>query len=397
MADKEFASSASASTQQPPYRTTENDSTMRTPPVEVPVILRRGASAQNTFYNKVYKEQAAMHLIHAGDSTMRDLEFTVTGDTGAGLGMGGRRMSVAAMHVAGGAEGVAAPRRISVAAPQRTSRPRLSSMGTMNTGGTTDMDIDALGTGRMLAALHKLNPSPSGRSNGFSPAAADLSGPTGRDSVGETVGAAAMGERAPINGSRISFSEHVSRTLSRGHSRVNPLPTGGATGQKSIPRNQRVDWQISNLYELCHLRHSNVVRVFGGCSLDHVSFLVEEHMAFGPLCDLLALKAVSIETDTLVQIAMDIAHGCLYLHERNPPVVAMLTSRTVLISADLTAKVQLAFTADTDNVTTSSSSHTSPKGLQHVTIWRVPAQKRTAGHMFLSAADAPFTECCTCG
>lgn len=355
----------------------------------VPLILKRGASAQNAFYNRVYKEQAALHQSQAGDSTMRDLEFRVTGDTEGTVGRGGRRMSVTAVGAESAAGG---PRRISVTAPKLV-KSRTSLGHAADTFGSTEGDVDKDGTtanggngvgpGGRGSLGGKVAPSPSGRLSamGLSLAAVERSIIMGRESASAQDAASAGGAASITPGrpmrstSRLaSLAGRVSFNLSRRNSRVNPAP--GMSTSKAHPRYQRIDWELSNLYELCHMRHPNVVRVFGGCSFnpERVDVLVEEHMAFGPLCDLLALRAVSVETETLLQIASDIAQGCLYLHDRDPPVVAMLTSRKVLISADLTAKIQLDFHVDQEKSMSQQSQVGFGRngGVQHITIWSAP-------------------------
>lgn len=333
---------------------------------DVPVILKRGASAQNAFYNKVYKEQAALHLSNAGEGTMRDLEFTVTGDNGGAGGADasrvGRRMLVTAMLV--GAEGSATgPRRIAVTAPKK-ARVQSFSHAADSTFNSTDDMADVASPQR--PKVQPLLPSASGRVATF------LSGLTAAPGTERSAAEPGPPLQRPSGSHRFvgALGARVSFTLSRKNSKVIPLPPGQSkSGARHVYA--QLNWQLSNLYELCHLRHPNIVRVFGGCSFpaERVDVLVEEHMAFGPLCELLALRAVSIEPDSLLQIAFDIAQGCLYLHDRDPPVVAMLTSRKVLISADLTAKIQLDFVRDQDK---SLSMSFARGGVQHVTIWSAP-------------------------
>lgn len=69
---------------------------------------------------------------------------------------------------------------------------------------------------------------------------------------------------------------------------------------------------------------------------------MREYMSFGNLEAVLSLTVIELEMSALMKIATDVVSGCRYLHERDPPIVAMLTSRNIFIEENLRAKVRSA-------------------------------------------------------
>jgi hypothetical protein len=65
-------------------------------------------------------------------------------------------------------------------------------------------------------------------------------------------------------------------------------------------------------------------------------------MSFGSLDAVLSLTVIELEMSALMRIASDVVSGARYLHERDPPIVALLTSTNIFIEENFRAKARSA-------------------------------------------------------
>lgn len=142
------------------------------------------------------------------------------------------------------------------------------------------------------------------------------------------------------------------------------LPALRKGGRKDRLRRLRrprliVDWDSTNLRDLMDARHPAVVTTFGGVTLGGMQFVVQEHVANGSLFDLLFCNIVPLDIVTVVEVASSIASGCRYLHEARVPLVARLTSKTVLLTPKLAPKILLTGRVKGDT-----------SGMSSLSIWR---------------------------
>jgi len=87
-------------------------------------------------------------------------------------------------------------------------------------------------------------------------------------------------------------------------------------------------------------RHPNVV-LFLGCNItESFIYIVTEYCKNGSLSDIIHNKAVPLQWDKQLQMAIDSAKGMLYLHERTPRIVHRdLKTSNLLVDKDWNVKV----------------------------------------------------------
>lgn len=104
-----------------------------------------------------------------------------------------------------------------------------------------------------------------------------------------------------------------------------------------------IEWHaVTNLVELCHLTHPNILTIFGVSDVDGKLVLVEDFCVMGELGVFLdSLMAQHKEFDVLAKLACGVVAGCRYLHESSPPVVAQLSGNRILVDGNFTAKIRV--------------------------------------------------------
>ncbi|KAJ0440663.1 putative protein kinase RLK-Pelle-RLCK-X family [Helianthus annuus] len=116
---------------------------------------------------------------------------------------------------------------------------------------------------------------------------------------------------------------------------LKPLNTNKIPKSQGIFINE-VDW-------LGKLKHQNIVNLLGYCVHDDTRFLVYEMMHQGSLESQLhgPSHGRALTWHRRMQVALDIARGLEYLHERcNPPVIHRdLKSSNILLDSNFTAKI----------------------------------------------------------
>ncbi|XP_035841885.1 probable receptor-like protein kinase At1g80640 isoform X5 [Helianthus annuus] len=125
------------------------------------------------------------------------------------------------------------------------------------------------------------------------------------------------------------FNDHFFAAVKRLHS-------GGEQHDARKGFENEVDW-------LGKLKHQNIVNLFGYCVHDDTRFLVYEMMHQGSLESQLhgPSHGRALTWHRRMQVALDIARGLEYLHERcNPPVIHRdLRSSNILLDSNFTAKI----------------------------------------------------------
>ncbi|KAJ0680125.1 putative protein kinase RLK-Pelle-RLCK-X family [Helianthus annuus] len=125
------------------------------------------------------------------------------------------------------------------------------------------------------------------------------------------------------------FNDHFFAAVKRLHS-------GGEQHDAGKGFENEVDW-------LGKLKHQNIVNLLGYCVHDDTRFLVYEMMHQGSLESHLhgPSHGRALTWHRRMQVALDIARGLEYLHERcNPPVIHRdLKSSNILLDSNFTAKI----------------------------------------------------------
>ena len=73
------------------------------------------------------------------------------------------------------------------------------------------------------------------------------------------------------------------------------------------------------IHALMHIRHRNIVKLFGYCSATQGRFLVYEYMDRGSLAATLKGKETAIELDWMrrLNIVCDVTHALSYIHHHS--------------------------------------------------------------------------------
>eukprot|EP00965_Chrysotila_dentata_P201926 6180825-Pleurochrysis_carterae.AAC.4 len=91
---------------------------------------------------------------------------------------------------------------------------------------------------------------------------------------------------------------------------------------------------------LSRVRHRNVVRFVGAVVEQPNLCVVMEFMEGGTLYDLIHKNNVALELPQLLQIALDVAQGCNYLHRQKPIIIHRdLKSQNILMTPSGLAKI----------------------------------------------------------
>ena len=95
------------------------------------------------------------------------------------------------------------------------------------------------------------------------------------------------------------------------------------------------------IHALMHIRHRNIVKLFGYCSATQGRFLVYEYMDRGSLAASLKGNATAIELDWIsrLNIVRDVAHALCYMHHDcfAPIVHRDITSNNVMLDPEFKA------------------------------------------------------------
>lgn len=87
-------------------------------------------------------------------------------------------------------------------------------------------------------------------------------------------------------------------------------------------------------------RHRNVVSFIGAVTEQPNLCVITEYMARGSMHDLLHKVGLRPDTEWLLKIASDVAHGVKYLHGCKPPIIHRdLKSQNILVDGQWTAKI----------------------------------------------------------
>ncbi|XP_071731844.1 probable receptor-like protein kinase At1g80640 [Rutidosis leptorrhynchoides] len=135
---------------------------------------------------------------------------------------------------------------------------------------------------------------------------------------------------------RVDASGHVYKARFNDHfvAGVKRLQTGGPDAQRQFEN--EVDW-------LGKLKHQNIINLLGYCVQDDTRFLVYEMMHQGSLESQLhgPTRGRALTWHRRMKVALDIARGLEYLHERcNPPVIHRdLKSSNILLDSNFNAKI----------------------------------------------------------
>ena len=119
------------------------------------------------------------------------------------------------------------------------------------------------------------------------------------------------------------------------------LPTGELFAIKKIHMMEDDDQFNREIYALMHIRHRNIVKLFGYCSAAQRRFLVYEYMDRGSLATSLNDKESVVELDWTrrLNIVRDVAHALSYIHhDCFPPIVHRdITSNNILLDTEFKA------------------------------------------------------------
>ena len=119
------------------------------------------------------------------------------------------------------------------------------------------------------------------------------------------------------------------------------LPTGEIFAIKKIHTMEDDKLFHREIDALIHIRHRNIVKLFGYCSAAHQRFLVYEYMDRGSLAKSLQSKETAIELDWArrLNITKDVANALSYMHHDcfAPIVHRDITSSNILLDMDFSA------------------------------------------------------------
>ncbi|KAI4991539.1 hypothetical protein ZWY2020_039925 [Hordeum vulgare] len=119
------------------------------------------------------------------------------------------------------------------------------------------------------------------------------------------------------------------------------LPTGEIFAVKKIHTMEDDKLFHREIDALIHIRHRNIVKLFGYCSAAHQRFLVYEYMDRGSLAKSLQSKETAIELDWTrrLNITKDVANALSYMHHDcfAPIVHRDITSSNILLDMDFSA------------------------------------------------------------
>ncbi|XP_044396443.1 MDIS1-interacting receptor like kinase 2 [Triticum aestivum] len=119
------------------------------------------------------------------------------------------------------------------------------------------------------------------------------------------------------------------------------LPTGEIFAVKKIHTMEDDKLFHREIDALIHIRHRNIVKLFGYCSAAHQRFLVYEYMDRGSLAKSLQSKETAIELDWArrLNITKDVANALSYMHHDcfAPIVHRDVTSSNILLDMDFSA------------------------------------------------------------
>ncbi|KAI4991535.1 hypothetical protein ZWY2020_039921 [Hordeum vulgare] len=119
------------------------------------------------------------------------------------------------------------------------------------------------------------------------------------------------------------------------------LPTGEIFAVKKIHTMEDDRLFHREIDALIHIRHRNIVKLFGYCSAAHQRFLVYEYMDRGSLAKSLQSKETAIELDWTrrLNITKDVANALSYMHHDcfAPIVHRDITSSNILLDMDFSA------------------------------------------------------------
>ncbi|KAE8802436.1 putative LRR receptor-like serine/threonine-protein kinase [Hordeum vulgare] len=121
------------------------------------------------------------------------------------------------------------------------------------------------------------------------------------------------------------------------------LPTGELFAVKKIHLVDDGDQFNREIHALMHIRHRNIVKLFGYCSASQGRFLVYEYMDRGSLSAYLKHKETAVELDWTrrLNIARDVAHALSYMHHDcfAPIVHRDITSNNILLDLEFKAHI----------------------------------------------------------
>ena len=97
------------------------------------------------------------------------------------------------------------------------------------------------------------------------------------------------------------------------------------------------------IHALMHIRHRNIVKLFGYCSGTQGRFLVYEYLDRGSLSAYLKHQETALELDWTrrLNIARDVAHALAYMHHDcfAPIVHRDITSNNILLDLEFQALI----------------------------------------------------------
>jgi Leucine-rich repeat (LRR) protein/tRNA A-37 threonylcarbamoyl transferase component Bud32 len=121
------------------------------------------------------------------------------------------------------------------------------------------------------------------------------------------------------------------------------LPNGEVFAVKKIHKMEDDEQFDREIHALLHIRHRNIVKLFGYCSASQERFLVYEYMDRGSLLASLKGKetAVELHWTRRLNIVQDVAHALSYMHHGcfTPIVHRDITSSNVLLDVEFKASI----------------------------------------------------------
>ena len=119
------------------------------------------------------------------------------------------------------------------------------------------------------------------------------------------------------------------------------LPTGEIFAVKKIHMGEDGEQFNREIHALMHIRHRNIVKLFGYCSGTQGRFLVYEYTDRGSLAASLKGNETAIELDWIsrLNIVRDVAHALCYMHHDCfvPIVHRDITSSNILLGLEFRA------------------------------------------------------------